>query len=790
MTWWEVFGGFSRTLIIMTLAGSAAALILFALKPLVRDRLPKSTQYYMWLLVVAAYLVPISTIVVIPARTVAVPTISAIVRETVVTGYEYQEREMIRRTGHAAQMSEEQIARMDDSDLARAADVIAETEHAKTILNFALLHLPLIGIFAVLFAILATYARFVRKLSKRNSDARANELATLAELSNTRVPRLCRNPLAATPMLIGVFRPTIVLPDREYTDAQLRSVLLHELTHLRRKDALVKWLSVLVCAVHWFNPVAWLVRRELDHACELSCDEAVIRDLDADGKQNYGETLISVAADSRTLPRAVLSTTMCEEKKALKERLGAIMKNRKHTKIAVALSAALVIAVAAVAVILGVGSNGAAHSAGANDAGSEIVLTVDGHDFQKPWYTVYRNGKAEYYPRTKEWNPNGYESYVFPHVDDADALDMGISKCVIRNNTAYLEFFYYGILDTYVYDIENKTGRWMSGADNLADFYKAEIAEVRRLNEGIEGAYRGYRNFNIVTISRDGAYALIRRTEPLGELSGKYLMRNLATGEETYICGSYTRKNFISFMDEYAEWLDDDHLQVHSVIDSDPGWQGNYDVVFDGRNWVVNSYETDRVVGLDNVFDFSDENESPGAIDIYNLIDYMHKLIPYVKGSVANARDAKKLDLLYFAAGQSFYDMKVTNLYVNQFTPETGPLYSASAAVISEYLHDCFNLGPDSLDKYKSGSYDFISIYDYYDAVEETFYFRYPLLSYDEDPMSVPDTVIHIDGSDITIKTLLKPQSDGIASKNATYKLRAQVYDGKLYYTLVSAEIK
>jgi len=86
--------------------------------------------------------------------------------------------------------------------------------------------------------------------------------------------------------------------------------------------------------------------------------------------------------------------------------------------------------------------------------------------------------------------------------------------------------------------------------------------------------------------------------------------------------------------------------------------------------------------------------------------------------------------------------------------------------------------------------YDFISIYDYYDAVEETFYFRYPLLSYDEDPMSVPDTVIHIDGSDITIKTLLKPQSDGIASKNATYKLRAQVYDGKLYYTLVSAEIK
>jgi len=117
---------------------------------------------------------------------------------------------------------------------------------------------------------------------------------------------------------------------------------------------LVKWLSVLTCAIHWFNPIVWFVRREIDRACELSCDEAVIRTLDKDGKQNYGDTLIYVAADAKT-PHAVLSTTMCEEKKALKERLGAIMKSKKHTRIAIVLSAVLIITACGTAVALGAG---------------------------------------------------------------------------------------------------------------------------------------------------------------------------------------------------------------------------------------------------------------------------------------------------------------------------------------------------------------------------------------------------------------------------------------------------
>ena len=104
--------------------------------------------------------------------------------------------------------------------------------------------------------------------------------------------------------------------------------------------------------MHWFNPIAYLVHREIDRACELACDEAVISNLNNDGKQAYGDTLIAVASEKK-LPKTVLSTTMCEEKKVLKERLGAIMKSRKFSRKVIAVSCVLLIAVLCTIVVLG-----------------------------------------------------------------------------------------------------------------------------------------------------------------------------------------------------------------------------------------------------------------------------------------------------------------------------------------------------------------------------------------------------------------------------------------------------
>ncbi|MCL2589088.1 MAG: M56 family metallopeptidase, partial [Oscillospiraceae bacterium] len=208
---------------------------------------------------------------------------------------------------------------------------------------FMALYLPIAGL--VLLYSLFGYARFVKKLRRSSSVPHPSRYDMLAILAGgKRTPGLIISEYAATPMLIGVFRPTIVLPKKAYSNEQLQSILLHELAHMRRFDVLVKWLTLLACAVHWFNPLVWVARREIDRACELSCDETVISGLDTYGKQHYGDTLISVASNKK-IPLPVLSTTMCAEKRALKERLSAIMKNKKHTKLTVLISVILFLAV-------------------------------------------------------------------------------------------------------------------------------------------------------------------------------------------------------------------------------------------------------------------------------------------------------------------------------------------------------------------------------------------------------------------------------------------------------------
>ena len=348
-------GNLFRTYLIMSLAGSAVALLLFLLKPLVRNRLPKAVQYYSWLVVLVAYLVPFSLFISLPPNSGITPIISDIVNENVLTGDEWQDREMVRRTGHSAFLTIEEWHQLSDIDKDKIISVDMDTFSKRFWLNFFMEHFATYGLFIVLFAQTSENGVFLKKLKKRNGTPAEGEILLLNELCQShRPPKLFRNSLAVTPMLVGLFRPMIILPDCEYTDVQLRIILQHELTHWRRKDVLVKRFSIFVWTVHFFNPIMWLVRREIDRACELACDEAVIRNLDEEGKQNYGDTLINFAADVKK-PRAVFATTMCEAKKSLKVRLGAIMKSKKYSRMAVVLSAVLIIVVCGAAVVLGAG---------------------------------------------------------------------------------------------------------------------------------------------------------------------------------------------------------------------------------------------------------------------------------------------------------------------------------------------------------------------------------------------------------------------------------------------------
>lgn len=178
-------------------------------------------------------------------------------------------------------------------------------------------------------------------------------LAVLRELDPTGRVGLAESPAVNTPLLLGAVRPVIVLPCGVKDGARLRDILAHELTHVRRHDLLFKWFAAVVTSLHWFNPVMLLVRREIGRACELSCDEAVMRTLDETGRRHYGETLLALAAHA---PKGLgpMAVTLCEEKKQLKERLTCIVKYKRSGPMVLFLSLLMAMVVGACAMVAGV----------------------------------------------------------------------------------------------------------------------------------------------------------------------------------------------------------------------------------------------------------------------------------------------------------------------------------------------------------------------------------------------------------------------------------------------------
>lgn len=83
-------------------------------------------------------------------------------------------------------------------------------------------------------------------------------------------------------MVMGLWKPVVILPDIPLENKELDMILTHKLVHLKRRDFLVKLMVLLVKTVHWFNPLVYFLSRQLNTLCELSCDEKVVREMDTE----------------------------------------------------------------------------------------------------------------------------------------------------------------------------------------------------------------------------------------------------------------------------------------------------------------------------------------------------------------------------------------------------------------------------------------------------------------------------------------------------------------------------
>ena len=97
-----------------------------------------------------------------------------------------------------------------------------------------------------------------------------------------------------SPFVLGLFRPKIYLPST-LSEREQGYILLHERHHIRRADHIWKLLGFLALCLHWFNPLAWVSFVLGVKDMEMSCDEAVLKTVDADIRADYSASLLSLA---------------------------------------------------------------------------------------------------------------------------------------------------------------------------------------------------------------------------------------------------------------------------------------------------------------------------------------------------------------------------------------------------------------------------------------------------------------------------------------------------------------
>ena len=294
---------FLLNLLKTSLLGSLAILAMLVLKPLWRERYRAKTRCWLWLAMAAFLLLPIDFSVKNAPVQAAPPkdyTLFVGTDKTAIQSTDNLFGDMAEKSGQSpAQVRDTIIQRPVTNPEQKTTRYIPVT----TILFYGYLA----GAAAFLLYQGVSYALFRRTVRRWKRDvARADYAAMLSDTAHdlgVSAPEMIVCEAISTPAVTGLLRPRLLLPHEHYDVQELRYILRHELCHLKRRDMLFKLVLLAANAMHWFNPVVYLMLRQADEDIELACDSAATDGLELPEHAAYSRTLLAAVQSSvRALP--------------------------------------------------------------------------------------------------------------------------------------------------------------------------------------------------------------------------------------------------------------------------------------------------------------------------------------------------------------------------------------------------------------------------------------------------------------------------------------------------------
>ena len=368
---------FIKILLSLSVSGALLLLLILGLKPLYKNKFSKRWQYYIWIVVALRFLLPFTP-------------------DNAIVGSLFEKFDTAAITNEIPASPNVPVPAGTGNNKAEPIQTNREITTAamrepvdKYVCLFFIWSALALVLFVRKITVYQGFIQYIKAGNKEVSDIKIlNLLSDCEEKLNikTRVELSC-NPLIASPMLIGFFRPRIILPAHEWEDKELSYIFVHELIHYKQRDMFYKWLIQIVVCVHWFNPFVYLLEKEVNKSCELSCDEKVISVLDDTARREYGDTLISFLKSNNLYKSSLASVTLTEGAEQLKERLGAIMNFKSKTKTIRVLTGILTLFILSGAVFIG----GYSVSAAADSKGTSKSSIPEKKDNGKSTYIYDEN---------------------------------------------------------------------------------------------------------------------------------------------------------------------------------------------------------------------------------------------------------------------------------------------------------------------------------------------------------------------------------------------------------------
>lgn len=298
----DLWGFLLQTLYVSLVGG-----LLLLVKWMLRDKLTPRWQYGVWSVLALRVLVPVQTMgkyVLLPLP-LWVETAKLLVESHLTSSY---------------------------ADLYGPVDVTAPIPliaARPTSITDWLFLLYAVGVLVTLVWYLLSYLR-LRRLVMRGTQAPDELQAQIERVGETYRLDTCRAvviPGLPSPMVFGVFRPVLAVPSQGTLDDP---VILHELLHIKHRDALQNLFWCFCRALHWCNPFVWYLMNRIGNDMESLCDQRVLERLEGEARRNYGKALLAMANDRYA--RAPGTTSISNGGKNITRRIEAIVRFKQYPK--------------------------------------------------------------------------------------------------------------------------------------------------------------------------------------------------------------------------------------------------------------------------------------------------------------------------------------------------------------------------------------------------------------------------------------------------------------------------